>query len=68
MAITLKKSINVALWVTGVVAAVGVGGLFINGTFMNTVLLNLLPKVVHTIVGWVTIVSAIAGAIGAMLK
>lgn len=57
----MAKKIKLLDWlfkISAVVASVGIGGLFLNGTFLNTFLLKLLPSIVHTIVGWVLIVSA----------
>lgn len=43
----------------GAVVGLGIGGLFINGTFLNTILLDLLPQIVHTVVGWIIIGSTL---------
>jgi hypothetical protein len=64
----LKKFTSVLLMTVGLVALVGVGGLFVAGGFMNVLLLSYLPLVVHQLVGYVLIGSAILGAIGSFLK
>lgn len=52
-----------ALWmILGVIALVGVGGLFVKGTFTSVVLLSYLPQIVHTIVGWLIIILTLIGA------
>jgi len=39
--------------------SIGVGGLFIDGAFLNVILLKLLPLVLHQVVGWALVVSTI---------
>ena len=39
-------------WLVSVLVGVGVGGLFINGTFTSIILLKWLPLIVHQFVGW----------------
>lgn len=68
MAKKLKKGVEWILWLVGILIAVGVGGLFINGTFMSVVLLKYLPLTIHQIVGWVIIASTILGAIVKLVK
>jgi len=58
-------------WMTiiiGLVISVGIGGLFVNGTFTNVVILNWLPLIVHQVVGWVVIASAILTFVLSLLK
>jgi hypothetical protein len=48
-----KNYKHMASWIAmllGWIALIGIGGLFINGTFLNVVLLKFLPQIVHTIV------------------
>jgi hypothetical protein len=52
-----------AMWIVSILISLGIGGLFINGTFTNTVILSFLPQIVHTVVGWLIIISTIGGAI-----
>jgi hypothetical protein len=59
MKITGKK---VAGWVgmtLGVIGGVALGGLFLNGTFLSTWGLKILPNLVHQIVGWLFIGGAL---------
>jgi hypothetical protein len=61
----LNKWMNVLAMLIGVIVTFGVGGLFLNGTFLNTIILDMLPEVVHTVVGWTVIVSgALTGVLG----
>jgi len=55
----MNKFVNTLLMIAGLLALVGVGSLFIDGTFLNAVILNWLPEVVHTITGWILIGSAV---------
>lgn len=66
--ITFKKSFNLVMWLVGVIVGVGVGGLFLNGTFLNTFLLKLLPLLVHQITGWLIIATTLIAAIAAIMK
>ena len=63
----LKKLWTFLLWIVGVIVALGVGGLFVGGTFMEAVLLKWLPLVVHQIVGWTVIVATLAGVLFAII-
>lgn len=68
MAKLFDKTLTGAMWVVGVIAALGIGGLFVAGGFMNVFLLKWLPLVVHQIVGWAIIVTTIIGVIAQLLK
>lgn len=54
--------------IVGFVVMVGVGGLFVNGTFLNVFLLKYLPEVVHTIVGYIIIAGAILSGVLSLFK
>lgn len=60
---TLKKLSGIIAMIIGLIALIGVGGLFINGTFLDVIILKWLPEVVHTIVGWVIIVGTVLSGI-----
>ena len=45
----------------GVVGGIAVGGLFLDGTTMANPILKILPEMVHTLVGWITIALPIIG-------
>ena len=45
--------------VVALVASVGIGGLFIGGTFLKAPILSIVPPLGHVIVGWALIVSSI---------
>lgn len=51
------------MWFALIVAGIGIGGLFLNGTFLNAFILEWLPQIVHTAVGWIFIVGSILGGI-----
>jgi len=63
-----KKWSNILLMIVGLIALVGIGGLFINGTFLNIIILNLLPKIVHTVVGWTIIIGSLLSGLFSILK
>ena len=63
-----KKIINWLMYIAGLLVAIGIGGLFINGTFVNTVILNWLPAIVHTIFGWAIIVGSVIGFVMKLVK
>ena len=49
------KISNILGMFVGIVATIGVGGLFVDGTMLDVVLLKFLPLLVHQIVGWALI-------------
>jgi len=64
-----KQKISNWIWmIIGLVITIGIGGLFIDGGFMNVVLLKFLPLLVHKIVGWVIVVGGILGFILGLMK
>ena len=46
-------------WVVGLLVSLGVGGLFINGTFTNVVVLKWLPLIAHQFVGWFIVLATL---------
>lgn len=54
-----NKFLDWIFWIVGVVTSLGIAGLFMNGTFMNTIFLSWIPQIVHTIVGWILVVSLV---------
>lgn len=66
MAKKKRSKKKLAGWIATIIAlliAVGVGGLFVDGTFTSVVILKWLPLLVHQIVGWVII----AGSVGSFI-
>jgi len=66
-----KKKNKISLWIAmilGLLATIGIGGLFINGTFLNTVILGMLPEIVHTLVGWGFVAGGIVSFVLSLLK
>jgi len=57
-----NKILDIAMWIIGVIASIGIGELFISGTFLNGTILGFLPLIIHQIVGWALIGSAIITA------
>lgn len=43
------------MWLVAIIVSIGIGGLFINGAFMNVIILSWLPLIIHQIVGWLII-------------
>jgi len=64
----LLNLLNTLIMLAGAFAVFGVGGLFINGTFTNVVILKLLPIVVHKVIGGLLMLSAILGTISIFIK
>jgi len=62
-----KWNEKIAGWV-GIVATIGLGGLFISGTFLNTFILSYLPQIVHTVVGYGLVITAIVGIIAKFVR
>lgn len=57
------------LWmVISLIVGIGVGGLFINGTFLNVFILNWLPELVHTIVGYIIVFGSAVGFLVKIFK
>ena len=68
MAKLWDKSVKAWMYIVGTLLTLGLGGLFINGTFTSVVLLKLLPLIVHKIVGWTIVVTTILGILVALIK
>jgi|GEM_PF-3360166 len=64
----LNKVSNIVLMLVGVIALIGVGGLFVDGAFLNVVILNWLPLIVHQVVGWIIVVGALFSGIVSFMK
>lgn len=60
---SISKWINFLFMIAGAIALVGVGGLFIDGNFLTTILLKYLPEVVHTVTGYLLVASGIGSLI-----
>lgn len=56
------------MWIVGLFVGVGIGGLFLNGTFQTGVLLSLFPMIVHTIIGWVLVVGTLIAFVMKLYK
>lgn len=52
---TAKKYTDWLTTIIMLIVGIGVGGLFVNGTFLSVFLLSYLPTIVHTVVGWLII-------------
>lgn len=53
---------SIATWIAmiiGLIISIGIGGLFIDGSFLNVMLLKFLPLTVHQIIGGSIVVGAI---------
>lgn len=68
MKFTFKKASTFTLWLLGIISSVAIGGLFINGAFLNTVILSILPQIVHTIVGWLFVIMPFLGLAAKYIK
>ena len=64
----LNKTMSFITWLIAFVSALAIGGLFINGTFVNVVILKWLPLIVHQVIGWVIIASAVFGVLAWLIK
>lgn len=47
----------------GSIGVFGIGTLFFSGSFMSAFLLSYIPKIIHTIIGVLLMVSGVGGAI-----
>lgn len=66
MAKRKRSKKTLAKWIAmiiGLFIGIGVGGLFVNGTFTEVVILNWIPLIVHQVLGWIMI----AGSIGSFV-
>lgn len=71
MAKRRMKKKGVALWIAmilGLLVALAIGGSFVAGKFLDVVILNWLPLMVHKIVGWIIIVGAIVSFVLHLMK
>lgn len=66
--IRTNKLVDWILTLVSVIASIGVGSLFISGTFMGAVILKFLPLIVHQVVGWTIIGGALLGLIMKIVK
>ena len=65
---TLKKLAGFIGMIIGIIVSIAIGGAFIEGVFLNVVILKYLPEVVHTIVGWAIIIGAILSGLLALVN
>ena len=63
-----KKIVSVVMWLLGIIVAVGIGGAFINGLFLDVIILKWLPLLIHKIVGWTIVGFTIIGALMNLFK
>jgi hypothetical protein len=54
--------------IIGFIVSLAIGGYFVAGGFMNVVILSLLPLVVHQVVGWAIILTAIISAVLSLVR
>lgn len=62
---------SLAGWIAmiiGLIVAIGIGGAFVEGMFLNVVLLEWLPLLVHQIVGWVIISGSVLSFVLSFFK
>ena len=58
-----KKFAGIIGMILGVIALIGFGGLFTNGSFLAVPILSWLPLIVHQVVGWTFIGGSILSLI-----
>jgi len=66
-----RKKADWMNWVTLIlmlIVGIGVGGLFINGTFLSVVFLKYLPLIVHQVVGWGLVAGSILSFVMKIMK
>jgi hypothetical protein len=67
-----KKRLNwwltTLFMVAGSVAVFGIGTLFWGGTFLNALVLKVLPRLIHQIVGALLMVSGVGGVISSFIR
>lgn len=54
---------SIVAMVLGIIAIIAMGGFFVNGLTLDLPILNYLPEVIHTIVGWVLIIGGLLSGI-----
>jgi hypothetical protein len=68
MAKKKSKIFEWAMWILGIIIAIGISGLFINGTFTNVIILSWLPLIVHQIVGYIILITTLIGVVLRIIK
>jgi flagellar biosynthesis protein FliQ len=56
-----KKYLKRLATIVGLIVTIGVGELFLAGTFLNGVILGFVPESIHTVVGWLIIAGGVIG-------
>ena len=56
------------MWIIAVIVSIAVGGSFVAGKFMDVIILNMLPLIVHQIVGWIIVGSTTLGAFATLFN
>ena len=55
-------------WLVSLIVSIGIGGLFVAGTFTTVFLLKILPLVAHQTIGWFIIIIALWGGVMLLMK
>ena len=55
-------------WLLAFLTALGIGGLFLSGTFMNVMILKIFPLFFHQLIGWGIVILAFLGLIFKLIK
>ena len=58
-----SKIFDIVIWFVLIIISLAIGGTFVDGNYLGTTILKMFPEIVHTLVGWVIIVSTIIGAV-----
>ena len=68
MAKRKNKFLDIAMWIVGAIASIGIGELFLSGTFLNGMILGVFPLVIHQVIGWALIGSSVLAVIKKFTK
>ena len=60
------KLLSWVMWIVGILVSLGIAGLFINGTFMDT-FLSFFGQTIHSVVGYIIIATTFWKAIQEIL-
>lgn len=59
-----NKLLKILMWIISIVAAIAVGGLFLDGTTLaNPILKYIGIQLIHTVIGWIIIGGTLLGAV-----
>lgn len=58
-----QKILDIIMWAIAVLVSLAIGGTFVDGGYLGTTILKLIPATIHTIVGWIIIIGTLGSAV-----